>query len=54
MVTALALEPAGSADDYALQALERLQEVATFVCYDWQANAKDEEVLRHFCQALEV
>jgi len=32
MVTALALEPAGSANVYALQALERLLEVATFVC----------------------
>jgi len=32
MVTAPALEPvAGSADEYALQALERLQEAATFM-----------------------
>jgi len=31
MVTALALESAGNADEHALQALERLQEAATFV-----------------------
>jgi len=31
MVTAPALEPTGSADEYALQALERFQEAATFV-----------------------
>jgi len=31
MLTALALEPAGSADEYAVQALERFQEAATFV-----------------------
>jgi len=31
MVTAPSLQPAGSADEYALQVLERLQEVATFM-----------------------
>jgi len=31
MVTAPVLEPAGNADDYALQALERLQKVAVFI-----------------------
>jgi len=31
MVTAPALEAAGSADEYSLQALERLQEAATFM-----------------------
>ena len=31
MVTAPALELAGSSNEYALQALERLQEAATFV-----------------------
>jgi len=31
MVTVPALEPAGSADEYALQASERLQEAAIFV-----------------------
>jgi len=31
MVTAQVLEPAGNADEYGLQTLERLQETATFV-----------------------
>jgi len=38
-------EPASNADEYALQAMERLQEAAHFVCNYTRKHAANEEVL---------
>jgi len=48
MVTAPALEPAGSADDYALQALERLQEAAAFT---HTVTAKEMQRMKSYYEA---
>ena len=51
-VSAPALEPASNADEYTLQALERLQEVAAFVmATTGKQMQRMKKVLQHFCQA---